>query len=106
VPAPLAIARLLGAGLLSATEVSASRALLAAGGDAEMLFKGEAEDAPEDITIPVSSSAIRTIGWRKDGIIIVEFVRGGVYTYDGTYELFKAFITAPSKGGFFNANFK
>lgn len=106
-PAPLAMARLLGAGALSATEITLARINA---GVATMGLKaamgGPDSDEPEDITIPVASTAIRSIGWRRDGIIIVEFNQRGTYTYDGTYELFQAFVAAPSKGGFFNRHFK
>jgi len=63
-------------------------------------------DDLEEETVPVSSSAIRTIGWRSDGVITVEFNRGGTYSYAGSRELFDAFISAPSKGVFFNENFQ
>jgi KTSC domain len=103
-PAPLAIARLLGAGALSATDVSAAR--IAKGiGLLRLLDTGEA-DEHEDMIVPVASTAISAIGWRKDGIISVTFHRGGTYTYDGDYELFQAFLAAPSKGQFFNSYFK
>ena len=60
----------------------------------------------EEVTIPVSSTAIRTITWRGDGVIIVEFNQRGTYTFEGTRELFDAFVTAPSKGTFFNQHFQ
>jgi hypothetical protein len=101
-PAPLAIARLLGAGMLGIKEASLARVAAGLG----EIVEGVPDDAPENITIPVSSSAISSIGWRKDGIIVVTFNRGGTYTYDGSYELFQAFVLAPSKGQFFNSNFK
>jgi len=64
------------------------------------------DESSEDITIPVSSSAIRSIGWRPEGVITVEFNRGGTYNYAGDRELFDAFVAAPSKGTFFNQNFQ
>lgn len=112
---PLAVARLLGAGLLSAAEVNTAR--VAAGMTATELkiayalrqaeaLSEDADEVPETQTIPVMSSAISAISWRNDGVIGVQFKRGGYYTYDGTHELFLAFASAPSKGAFFNANFK
>jgi len=64
------------------------------------------DEEHEDITIPVSSTAIRTIGWRSDNVITVEFIRGGSYSYEGDRELFDAFVAAPSKGEFFNSHFQ
>jgi len=78
--------------------------LLAVGLLKESLKEGEEE--LEDITIPVSSSAIRSIGWRSDGVITVEFLARGTYSYAGTRELFDAFVAAPSKGTFFNEHFQ
>jgi len=112
---PLVAARLIGAGILDAAEIAAAR--IAAGSptgeEAKVAYalrygdRGEeTPELPEDITIPVSSSAIRAIGWRKEGVIVVEFNARGTYTYDGDYQLFQAFLAAPSKGGFFNAYFK
>lgn len=64
------------------------------------------EASLEDVTVPVSSSCIRTISWRgADQIITVEFIRGGSYDYEGSHELFLAFIAASSKGEFFNSHF-
>lgn len=64
----------------------------------------EGEDIPEQST-DVSSSAIARIGY-KDGAISITFNRGGTYVYAGDYELYRAFVVAPSKGRFFNAHFK
>ena len=57
-----------------------------------------------EVMVPVSSSAIRMIGYNVAGIIIVEFNRGGdsVYYYPGSAEDFIDFVTAPSKGQWFN----
>jgi len=66
----------------------------------------EDHDDLEEITIPVDSTAIRTIGWRGDGVITVDFVRGGLYSFAGTKDLFDAFAAAPSKGAFFNQHFR
>lgn len=91
---------LLGTGRLSAIAVTMARlTLLGKGGDPP-------DGALASQTVPVSSSAIRSIGWRSDGIIVVEFRERGTYTYDGDYETFLAFVTAPSKGVFFNQNFR
>lgn len=70
----------------------------------EALEEGLKSDE-EDITIPVSSSCIRSIGWRSDGTITVDFIRGGTYSYEGSKELFLAFAAAGSKGEFFNSHF-
>jgi hypothetical protein len=104
-----AIARLLGAGILGATEAAEAR--IGLGLATRDLLKEEyamAEELgiPKEINLPVSSSAIRGIGWRRGNIITVDFIRGGTYSYDGSFELFQAFAAAPSKGAFFNANFK
>jgi KTSC domain len=63
------------------------------------------EEANE--VISVDSSCISQIGYR-DGVIMVQFKRGGSINYDypGTYELFQEFKDAPSKGAFFNAHFR
>lgn len=60
------------------------------------------------ITIPVASSCIRSISFQVGDVITVEFIRGGslIYEYIGNEELFMTFISAPSKGQFFNAHIK
>ena len=63
-------------------------------------------DDTTEITIPVSSSAIRSITYHIAGIITVDFVKGGSYDYVADETTFMAFVTAPSKGAFFNAHFK
>jgi hypothetical protein len=68
---------------------------------------GESEE-PADETVPVSSTCITEIGYRKGDVITVTFKRGGSITYDypGDYALFQQFKDAPSKGAFFNAHFR
>jgi hypothetical protein len=100
------IGRLLGAGLLDAIEANLART--AAGMAIRELAEGEAEgeEPLKEITVPVHSTAIRSIGWRSDNTITVEFMERGTYTYDGSFELFTVFVNAPSKGRFFNEHFK
>jgi hypothetical protein len=74
-------------------------------GIAKDLLEGAEEDLEEQ-TVPVSSSCIRAIGYRSDGVITVDFIRGGTYSYEGSKELFLAFLAAPSKGQFFNSHFQ
>lgn len=73
---------------------------------AKLTGDDESEEELEEIWLPVSSTAIRAIGWRGDGVIIVEFNQRGTYTYEGSKELFLAFAAAPSKGQFFNQHFQ
>lgn len=94
------IGRFLGAGLLGVEEATAAR--LALGLDAKTA-EGEAKPP---VVINVHSSAIRMIAYIEPDTIVVEFVRGGSYTYDGDIELFMAFASSPSKGSFFNNHFR
>ena len=68
----------------------------------------EGKETPTEVTVPVQSSFIRSIGYRVGGIITVEMKRGGsgTYEYPGTEEEFLAFVMAPSKGEWFNAHLK
>jgi hypothetical protein len=52
----------------------------------------------------VNSSTIRSVGFDSArSVLEVEFVRGGVYEYVGVPEfLYRGFLMARSKGGFFN----
>jgi hypothetical protein len=54
--------------------------------------------------IPVSSSSIRSIGYcAQQRTLEVEFERGSVYRYWGVSQrTFDAFLSAPSKGQFFD----
>lgn len=72
------------------------------------LFRPEEEQSQTVHIEHVDSSCITTIGWNPPGTISVTFKRGGSinYDYSGTYEQFIAFREAPSKGAFFNANFR
>jgi KTSC domain-containing protein len=84
-----------------------SSTLLALAGEAAF---GDEEEEPDltEITVPVSSEAIQSLTYHAGGIITVTFHRGGSRSYDypGDETLFMAFVMAPSKGRFFNQNFK
>ena len=56
--------------------------------------------------IPVQSSNIAAIGYENNALVIV-FRAGGAYMYHGVPEnVFKHFLSAPSKGGFYMAFIK
>ena len=56
--------------------------------------------------VPVSSSAIRAIGF-EDGTLAVAFRGSGTYRHHGVpYTLFARFLIAGSKGAFYNANIR
>jgi hypothetical protein len=56
--------------------------------------------------IPVSSSAIRAIGY--DGYtLVVVFINSGRYDHPGVpYEVYAALMQATSKGSFYNRNIR
>lgn len=90
---------LLGAGRLTASEVTAARV-------AKGILEYEDKAEHEAVDVPVQSEAISSVGWRPDGTITVTFHRGGTYTYSSDYETFQAFVSAPSVGRFFNDHFR
>jgi hypothetical protein len=55
--------------------------------------------------VPVASSSIASVGYDADEVTLeVEFVTGRIYRYVGVPGyIHDAFMTAPSKGQFFNA---
>lgn len=63
---------------------------------------------PEDLDEIVSSSAISRMGYEfLTGELIIQFTDGSVYTYGGVPEnVVKGFLSASSKGSFFNANIR
>jgi KTSC domain len=92
-------------GKVLGTEFSALAARLA-GPEVGNLIANLIQDNEHEIRIPVSSSAISSIGYNVGGVITVEFRRGGTYEYIGTEEVFMAFLAAPSKGAFFNEHLR
>jgi len=75
---------------------------MAESGIIDEIAEGQAE-----ITIPVQSEAISSIGYHAGGIISVEFKRDHrTYQYPGTQEQFLAFAMAPSKGRWFNEHLR
>src|SRR5262245_22283026 len=100
----LSRAAVAGGETLDAEFVTSMRGILLPMGESGILDElGEPE---HEITIPVSSEAIRSIGYSVGGVITVEFVRGGTYHYPGTPEMFLAFAVAPSKGRWFNEHLR
>lgn len=54
----------------------------------------------------VHSSAISRIEW-ENGTLSIWFTKTGRYDYPNVpYEVFEAFLRAPSKGQFYNANIR
>jgi len=54
--------------------------------------------------VPVSSSFIAAIGWAS-GTLQVELLNGRIYEYYGVpRSVYSAFLSAPSKGKYFNAH--
>jgi len=102
---PALLARLITGLGVAAVEGEEASVLARIAGQAGIRVEGEAEDM--EITIPVDSTAISSIGYHQE-TITVTFRRGGSLSYDfpGTPEEFVAFALAPSKGQFFNAHFK
>lgn len=101
------------AAALIARFASAVMARVAVEGGAEaaegLIDSSRAGPSFHKIMIPVASEPISAIGFDEEqGEITVVFKRGGhiVYNYPGTLEDFIAFAMAPSKGQYFNANFK
>lgn len=61
-----------------------------------------AEVASSAERVPVSSSFIAAIGW-ANGTLQVELLNGRVYEYYRVpYSTYSAFLSAPSKGRYFN----
>ena len=102
---PALLARLISGLGVAAVEGEETAVLARIAGRVGIDIEGEGEDI--EITIPVDSTAIQSIGYRAD-TITVTFRRGGSRSYDfpGTAEEFVAFALAPSKGAFFNAHFR
>lgn len=49
----------------------------------------------------VDSSTLKSVGY-DDGVMVVEFVNGSIFSYAVTPDLFAQFCEAPSKGSFYN----
>jgi hypothetical protein len=54
----------------------------------------------------VISSELRSVGYETQALVLeVEFQTGGIYQYFGVPDsVYRALMTAPSKGRYFNAN--
>jgi KTSC domain len=92
-------------GKVLGTEFSSLAARIG-GAEVGNLIANLIQENEHEIRIPVSSSAISSIGYNVAGIITVEFKRGGTYEYMGTEEVFMAFLASPSKGAFFNTHLR
>jgi hypothetical protein len=57
---------------------------------------------------PVTSSQIKEVGYDKETLTLeVEFIKGGIYTYQPvTKEAYKMMMSADSIGKFFSSNIK
>jgi KTSC domain-containing protein len=101
------LAPLIAAAIRATSGVRLGAALVESADELGLGLEDLAEDQIE-ITVPVNSDAIQSIGYHAGGIITVTFHRGGSRSYDfpGDEALFLAFLTAPSKGRFFNEHFK
>lgn len=57
---------------------------------------------------PIASSDVAAAGYDEERMLmVVEFIKSGVYTYfNVTPKIWQAFIDAPSKGRFINFVFK
>jgi hypothetical protein len=56
--------------------------------------------------LPVQSSNIRAVGWDND-VLLVTFHSGSTYKYDDVpEEIYRALLSAPSKGKYFCKNIR